>query len=292
MTVPAATMLTLLDMLQRAVGYLEEKGIDSPRLDAEVLLADLLGCQRIDLYLQFERPVTPDEQSAYRERIRRRAAHEPVAYITGKKEFWSIELSVNADVLIPRPETETLVEQAVQRLRESGAKRIVDIGTGSGCVAIALATELPEARLIATDVSPAAVRVARANAEAAGVAERVAVREGSLLEAVPERPLDAVVSNPPYIPTAEVATLMPEVRDFEPALALDGGADGLTVVTALVRDAGAALAPGGWLLLETAFDGAEAVAAVLAESGAFEAIETVPDLAGQPRVVCGRRKAG
>jgi release factor glutamine methyltransferase len=284
---------TTLAYLQRAADFLAARGVANARLDAEVLLASVLAIDRVGVYLRFDQPLAPGEVDAYRELVRRRAGGVPVAYLTGRREFWSIALAVTPDVLIPRPETELLVERVLALVAVadasdvgSGARplRILDLGTGSGALAIALARELPQAIVTAVDVSPAAVAVAAANARRAGVADRVTVVVGSWTSALdPAARFDVVVSNPPYVPTAELATLAAEVR-AEPALALDGGADGLTAYRAFVPDAVARLAPGARLLVEVGAGQAEAVAAIFVAAG-LENVAWHADLAGVARVV-------
>jgi release factor glutamine methyltransferase len=288
---PDAEPRTVLAYLRRAAEFFAARGIASARLDAEVLLASVLAIDRVGVYLRFDQPLAAGEVDAYRELVRRRAGGAPVAYLTGVREFWSIPLAVSPDVLIPRPETELLIECVLASCRPAVSPlRILDLGTGSGAVAIALARELPDADVVAVDVSPAAAAVAAANAQRAGVAARVAVVVGSWTS-----PLDAaarfdvIVSNPPYVPTAEMATLAAEVR-AEPALALDGGADGLAAYRALVPEAMARLAPGGRVLVEVGAGQAEAVAAIFVAAG-LDGVAWHADLAGVPRVVAGRAAA-
>jgi release factor glutamine methyltransferase len=302
-----AELRTILAYLGRAHEFLATRGVASARLDAEVLLAFVLGVDRVGVYMRFDQPLAAREVDAYRELVRRRAAGTPVAYLTGAREFWSMSLAVTPDVLIPRPETELLVERVLAgRLprdsdgamaserggvaAENGVGAageplcILDLGTGSGAIAIALARELPAARIVAVDVSPAAAAVATANAERAGVAERVTVVVGSWASALDaEQRFDVIVSNPPYIPTAALADLAPEVR-AEPVLALDGGDDGLTAYRALVPGAVACLAPGGRLLVEVGEGQAVAVAAIFVAAG-LEGVAWHADLAGVARVV-------
>ena len=303
---------TVLAYLGRAQEFLAARGAASARLDAEVLLAFVLGIDRVGVYLRFDQPLAPREVDAYRELLRRRAAGTPVAYLTGTREFWSTPLAVTPDVLIPRPETELLVERVLAERRPrnaageatlhgtdaaasdagaaaggagtAGALRILDLGTGSGAIAIALARELPAARVVAVDVSSAAADVATANAQRAGVAARVRIVVGSWTGPLdPAERFDIIVSNPPYIPTAALAGLAPEVR-AEPVLALDGGDDGLAAYRALVPDATAHLAPGGRLLVEVGEGQAEAVAAIFVAAG-LEGVAWHEDLAGIARVV-------
>ncbi|MHB8708401.1 MAG: peptide chain release factor N(5)-glutamine methyltransferase [Desulfuromonadales bacterium] len=276
---------TVLKLLRWTADYFAGRGIDSPRLDAELLLADTLGLDRVGLYLNFERPMLADELTVFREQVKRRANREPLAYVLGVTEFWSLPLKVTPAVLIPRPDTELLVEQALPRL--AGAARVLDVGTGSGALAIALAHERPECMITAIDLSPAALAVAAENARSNGVAERIEFLRADLA-VLPRGPFDLAVANPPYIPGEELAMLMPEVRDFEPHLALDGGADGLDAYRALASQADAVLTPGGWLLVEVGIDQAAAVQELFAAAGLAE-IFASRDLAGIERVVGGRR---
>lgn len=276
---------TVLKLLRWTADYFAARGLDAPRLDAELLLAATLGLDRVGLYVNFERPLQTDELAVFRARVRRRANREPLAYILGATEFWSLPLKVTPDVLIPRPDTELLVEEALTRL--SGPARVLDVGTGSGALAIAIAHERPECRLTAIDLVPAALAVAAENAHRNQVAERIAFAECDLA-ALPAGPFDLIVANPPYIPQGDLITLMPEVRDFEPWLALDGGADGLDAYRALVRQIGMVLAPGGWLLVEVGIEQAVTVQELFASAGLTE-IFTARDLAGIERVVGGRR---
>jgi release factor glutamine methyltransferase len=285
---------------------LEQAGIETARLDAECLVAAGLGCPRWHLILEPNRRLSPEEFSRILRLLQRRERREPLAYVLGVREFWSLPMAVSAGVLVPRPETETLVEAALAawgemraESREPGAESreagptIVELCTGSGAVAIALAKELPAARVLATDLSWRALRVARANAARHGVAARIEFLRGDLWRAVngqaPAGSVDLVVANPPYIRSPELATLMPEVQ-WEPRLALDGGADGLRVLRKIVASSPDRIRPGGVLLLEIGADQAEAVGALLAASGRFEPARLRPDLAGRPRVVVARRR--
>ena len=280
------------EILQWTTSDLAERGSSSPRLDAEVLLADVLGMDRMGLYLQHERPLDADERARYRRSIERRRAGEPVAYITGVREFWSLPLGVDARVLVPRPETEILVEHALVALglaREGG--RALDVGTGSGAIAIALLRECPTLTADATDVSTDAIAVATDNALRHGVRNRLRLLAGSLDEPVAgEPPYDLVVANLPYIPSAEVPSLPVTVRDFEPRAALDGGPDGLSLVRRLVARAPALLLSGASMLLEVGMGQAPAVAALGLAQEALEPARTVPDYAGIDRVVVLRRR--
>lgn len=274
-------------VLQWTQSRFAERGIPTPRLDAEVLLAEVTGKQRIGLYTHFDQPLTAEELATYRALIKRRLAGEPVAYLVGKKEFYSLELVVDARVLIPRPDTETLVEVALALLPFSDpAPRVVDVGVGSGAVAIAIAVARPDALVEAVDRAPEAAEVARANA--ARHAPSVRVHVGDLLAPI-DGLVHLVVSNPPYIPTGDLAALQLEVRR-EPRAALDGGPDGLDLVRRLVDEATRKLVPGGALALEIGHDQAERTANLLHAAGFVDVARAI-DLAGIERVVSGRLRS-
>ncbi len=282
---------SVLDYLRRAITFLERRGSATPRLDAEVLLAHVLGIDRVGVYLRFDHPLAAAEVEALRVLLQRRAAGEPVAYLTGRREFWSRPVSVTPAVLIPRPETELLVERALAAVGERGAAiRVLDLGTGSGAIAVALACELEAARIVAIDVSHAAAVVARANATAAGVGDRVATLVADWTSALrPGTCFDLIVCNPPYVATAALAGLQPEVR-AEPRLALDGGTDGLAAYRVIVPAAADLLTAGGRLLLEVGEGQASAVAALCAAAG-LDARGCERDLAGIERAVTAVRIA-
>lgn len=275
-------------LLTWTADYLKKHQADSPRLDAEVLLAEARGCQRIQLYTAFEEVVDDDTRARFREFVKRRAEGMPVAYIVGRKEFYSLNFRVTPDVLIPRPETEHAVIAVLDLLKTSGlaAPQIVDVGTGSGCIAITVAKHAPQAQVTAIDQSRAALAIAAENAATHQVTDRVTFVESDLLTALPsEQRFDIIVSNPPYVTEAEWAELSPGVRDFEPRMALVGGTTGLEITTRLVAQAVEHLTPGGWLVLEI-HDGLEAQThALLTATGRFEKISTIKDLAQLPRVV-------
>ncbi|HEY8368338.1 MAG TPA: peptide chain release factor N(5)-glutamine methyltransferase [Thermodesulfobacteriota bacterium] len=302
-----ATTLTVGAALDAAAARLATAGVASPRLDAEVLLADALGLGRAALIARRPEPLPGDALEAFEARVARRAAREPVAYIIGRREFYGLEFEVTRDVLIPRPETELLVEEALGNLpgvslARAGAHaprapeaeaapstpRVVDVGTGSGCIAVAIAVHAPAARVVAVDASDAALAVARRNAARHGVAGQIEFVRGDLLAGL-DGPFDLVVANLPYVSTEEIETLMPDVRLYEPALALDGGAgDGLALVRALVGQSVGRLASGGLLLLEVAAGQAARVADLLWSVGAFSDVSIRRDLAGIERIVRGR----
>ena len=264
-------------------GFFAEKGIESARLDAEVLVADALGVERVHLYVDHDKPLAPEELTAIREVVRRRGRREPVAYITGRRHFWKQALAVDSRVLVPRPETENLVERALSALEGVEAPLVVDVGTGSGCVALAIAADRPDATVWGIDRSTLALAVARDNLERLGL-ENVVLLEGVALDSVQEE-VALVVSNPPYIPTADLAGLMPDVREHEPLVALDGGPDGLDVVRTLVDDAPRVLPSGGRLLVEIGHDQGEAVRALCTGDGRYASVAVLPDVAGHDRVL-------
>lgn len=267
--------MTLAEVLRGATEYLAGRGVEHPRLDAELLLARSLGLSRIELYTQHDRPLTDAERSAARELVQRRGKREPLAYVLGDWDFRRLTLKTDARALVPRPETEIVVERCLALLDGIESPRVVDVGTGSGAIALAIAQERPGARVQATDSSPAALELARENAEANGLA--VEFREGDLLAGL-EGPFDLVVSNPPYVDAAELAGLEPEVRDWEPTGALV--ADGQT--ERLVRDAQRVL--DGWLVLEVHEARARSVSQALEAEG-YVKVGIVNDLAGRERVV-------
>jgi release factor glutamine methyltransferase len=255
--------------------------------DATLLLLHTLEITRAELLANPGHPLTPTQQSAYEALILRRLTNEPIQYITGEQEFYGLALHVTPAVLIPRPETELLVEAVLTALDPSQALRILDLGSGSGAIAIALATHLPHAHIIASDISPAALDLARANAAHHNLTARIRFVESDLLSALaPIETFDAIVSNPPYIPTADRATLHPQVRDHEPASALFAGQDGLDVYRRLIPQARAALAPHGLLALEIGHNQRDPIAALLS---AWRDLHFVDDLQQIPRVVLARK---
>jgi len=277
---------------------LERAGIESARLDAECLLAHVLACPRWVVGLEQRRRLTREQFGQYLRLLERRERREPLAYLLGTREFWSLPLAVSSGVLIPRPETETLVEAALAACAElspasSEGPVLVDLCTGTGAIAIALARELPDARVFATDISRRALRVARANAEAHAVADRITFLQGNLWRAldgvVPGGQADLIVSNPPYVPSQIIAALMPEVQ-WEPRRALDGGPDGLRFHREIIATAARHLRPAGFLLLEIGADQAAAVAGLFEAGDDFEACRILQDLAARDRVVVARRR--
>jgi release factor glutamine methyltransferase len=266
------------------------RGFDSPRLEAELLLGSVLQLDRIRILLDRDRPLTPDELAAYKALIVRRRTFEPVAYLLGRREFFGRPFRVDRRVLIPRPDTETLVEVSLDRLRERSLyARVLDLCTGSGCVAITLAKERLTWRVTATDTSPDALDVARDNAHRLGAHGNTSFLQGDLFDALPRgirAPFEAIVSNPPYIPDAEVDTLDRDVRDHEPRLALAGGADGLDLVRRIIDKSPDYLAAGGLLAMEIMMGQSDDVAALFTARG-FRDVQVKNDYGGIPRVVSG-----
>lgn len=265
------------------------RGHATPRLEAELLLGHVLGLDRVRLILEHRRPLAPAELASYRELIKRRRAREPIAYILGEREFYGLSFRVDARVLVPRPDTETLVDVALERTRQRDLfGNLLDLCTGSGCVAIAFAKRRPTWHVLGTDVAPGAIELARENALRLGVAHNVSFLEAELgADVAPGVRFDLITSNPPYIPSAEILSLEPDVRQYEPALALDGGPDGLDAVRRIAARAPALLCPDGVLALEVHFDQAERVAALLSEVGLSD-VERRRDYGGHERVVSGR----
>jgi release factor glutamine methyltransferase len=276
-----------LELTRKAAALFAERGFENPRLESELLLAAVLGVKRLDLYLQHDRPVTAGELDCFRAFVRRRLRHEPLQYVTGRASFRQLELQVDARVLVPRPETEGLVSAVLDwaAVRE-GDTGVLDVGTGSGAVALSLATEGAFARVVASDNSAAALEVARSNAALTGLAGKVEFRLGSLFDVVRDgETFSVIASNPPYIAEPERDLLPPEVRDHEPPGALFAGADGLDIIRELVSQAPRHLEPGGLLAIEIGAGQADAVLACAAQTGAYSNTAVRSDLAGWPRVV-------
>ncbi|MBW2272240.1 MAG: peptide chain release factor N(5)-glutamine methyltransferase [Deltaproteobacteria bacterium] len=282
---------TVLDLLRWTAQHFESRGIETARLDAELLLAHALGTSRLRLYLDFEKPVLEEERARFRELVRHRASERvPVSQLLGEKEFWSLNLKVSSDVLTPRPDSETLVSAALDRLPDpDGAYRVLDIGTGSGAIALAIAHERPKAMMTATDISTAALQIAGVNADQLQLSDRIRFLEGSLFEPVRGEEFDLVVSNPPYLARSEAGELPPEL-DHEPEEALFGGEDGFALLRPLVGAVVAHLVDGGGFAVELSPGQEDSVAQWCMEAGLVE-IETLRDLARQPRVVAARRGA-
>lgn len=279
---------TTLKVLDWTREFLAARGVENARLEAEWMLCRATGLDRVGLYLNFDKPLNETELARFREMVARRGKREPLQHILGTQEFGGVEFEVSPAVLIPRHDTEVLLDEACRRV--TAHCRILDMGTGSGCIAIVLAKRLPTATVTAVDMSEAALEVARRNAVTNGVA--VEFLSGSLFTPVAGRSFDLIVSNPPYIPTSDIESLEPEVRDHDPRIALDGGSDGLDFYRLLVRDAPLFLTAGGWLLLEVGCGQAPDVAGLLRGSGCFAEPVIRQDGGGRERVVAARKEAG
>ena len=274
---------------------LAAKGVDSPRLAAELLLAEALGTERLGLYLRFDQPLRTGELAGYKEMLKRARNREPVARILGRREFWGLELRIGPEVLCPRPETELLVELALEALREKESSRVLDICTGSGAVALALASELPGAEVAATDISAPALDIARENSLALGLDSRISWLHGDLFAPVAAAGgfFDVITANPPYVTQGEWEALSPEVKDFDPALALLGGEDGLDLIRPILAGAPAHLRAGSTLLIEIGYKQGRAALDIARKTGAYEKVHLAKDLAGVERtLVCERGDYG
>lgn len=289
----AQTLWTILALIRWADERFKKEGMATPRLDAEVLLAEALGMDRVGLYTHYDQPLHSDELARFKQLVLRRLRREPVAYILGRREFWSLPLRIIPDVLIPRPETETLVAEALQVLSPADPENLhlLEIGTGSGAISIALAKELPAARITATDLSPKALSVAEENAVQNRVLGQIRFLQGDLFQPVPKgATFDLVVSNPPYIPRGQLSSLMPEVRDYEPRIALDGGKDGLDFFRRALPAVGEYLRPGGWFLAEMGAGQDPQVLEIAAKNLELDSLSFAKDLSGINRVFKARKK--
>jgi release factor glutamine methyltransferase len=283
----ASRTWTIREVLDWATQDFAGRGIESPRLDAELLVAKALGTDRIGLYLDLNRPLVDRERSAIRPLVARRRDREPVAYILGHRDFYGRRFTVAPDVLIPRPDTETLVDHALQCIPEDAGCRVLDVGTGSGAIAVTIAAERPLATLTATDISDAALRVASKNAERLGVADRVRFERADLLTDAEQ--YDIIVSNPPYVARSELEALQAEIRNHEPMTALEAGEDGLDVVRALLAAAAPATTHGAQMLIEVGAGQAGSVVELAAEGSVWQRVAVYPDLNRIERVVHLRR---
>lgn len=294
MTSPEGGPWTVLRLIQWSAGYLEGKGIESPRLDAEHLLAHALATSRLQLYLHHDRPLTVGELDLYRPLLKRRAAREPLQYIVGHTPFRELDLRTDPRALIPRPETEVLVDRVLEWAVGRDGLTAVDVGTGTGCIALSLLAEGPFQDVWATDVSPEALALARVNAEALGLESGLHLVEGAGLGVLPEElQVHALVSNPPYVRDDEAPGLQPEVRDHEPTEALFGGPDGLSVIRSLVADAPSRVLPGGLLALEVGAEQGAEVVEIIQDTRAFTDARIHRDLSRRQRIVTAvRRESG
>ena len=280
---------TVRRVLEWTTGHLKKHGSDTPRLDAEILLAHARGCQRIQLYTQFDEPLNDSVRGIMRELVQRRAKAEPVAYLVGVREFFSLGFRVTRDVLIPRPDTETLVMEVLDGVKGIPAPKVLDLCTGSGCIAVAVAKNAKTSLVTAADISSAAIEIARENVARHHVASQVDVIESDLFAGISRgSKYDVIASNPPYIPSAEIDQLDAEVARHEPRLALDGGADGLTILRRIIDEAPAFAASKALLLLEFTPEQADSLKAIVENHGAYDEIEVRKDLAHRPRVLKAR----
>ena len=285
---------TIQKLLNWVTEYFTGKGVDAPRLSAEILLSHVLGLKRIELYTQFDKPVTKPQLDELHGLVKRAGGHETVAYLTGKTEFYSLELNITSDCMIPRPETELLVQRAIEFLRtRCGMQFVCDLCTGSGCVAVAIAKNFPEARVIATDISAAALDVAARNVAKHQLTERITLLQGDLFEPL-VRPLDVeqfdlIVCNPPYVSAAEYEALDKNVKDYEPKIALYAGDDGLDIYRRIIEKADQFLKPGAALMLEIGYAQGPAIRTMLEQTGALGEIKTEKDFHDNDRIVTTRR---
>ncbi|MCH2177988.1 MAG: peptide chain release factor N(5)-glutamine methyltransferase [Mariniblastus sp.] len=285
---------TIKRLLDWTAEHFEKRDTDNPRLRAEVLLAEALDCPRIELYTQFATVPSGDSLKNFRSWVKRHAAGEPVAYLVGSKEFYSLKFSVDTNVLIPRPETEHVIIEAIEAVKSLGLSvpRIADVGTGSGCIAVTLATQLPASQICAIDLSRAALDVAQRNANDHNVGANIQIIESDLFAEVPDQQFDLVVSNPPYIGTAEQNTVADSVRDFEPHVALFAGQEGMDVIRRLVASSVERLSENGYLIVEISPFILERCQALIRETSGLEWVKLVNDYSGHARVLVARRVMG
>jgi release factor glutamine methyltransferase len=281
----------VIDLITVAAEHMKSRGFEDARLEVERLLGSVLGLSRIELYLGFDRPVSEAERDRFRALYRRRLAHEPLQHLLGETDFREVTLKTDRRALIPRPETELLVEIAVEFLRGRDHPLVADLGTGTGAIAVSVAYEVPGARVVAVDISDDALLLADRNARELGVQGAITLVSGDMLGALEGRgPFDAILSNPPYIRSGEIESLQPEVRDHEPKIALDGGPDGMEYLRAIIAGAHRFLKPGGLILLECGEGQGEALKKFAEETGRYGSVEVIPDLAGKDRVIKAVRK--
>lgn len=287
---------TIKNLLKVTTGYLQEKQIENPRMTAEVLLAHQLNIDRVTLYINFDQPLNESEISGYRSLIKRRIQREPLQYITGVQEFWSLDFIVNPQVLIPRPESELLVELAINQLKppnafENHPPKILDLGTGCGALAISLAKEVQEAKIWATDISSGALKLANLNAKKHGVADRIKFKHGDLWNPLinQEITFDIIISNPPYIACEEYNDLPPEIRDYEPRSALDGKGDGMYYIEKILKGGLHFLNTGGLILLEMAPDQTNEALSLIGQIKGYGESSRIKDYSHRYRVVMAQR---
>lgn len=279
-------IMTVIELINTAAEHFREKGFENARLEVERMLGNILGLSRINLYLAFDRPVTEKERNTFRAYCRRRLQHEPLQHIIGTQEFGDLTVKTDRRALIPRPETEQLACEAVAWLRERNAPKVIDIGTGTGIIALSIAQEITGAEITAVDISRDALDLARENAAMLGLENRVTFFHGSLLDDIPETAeYDAVVSNPPYVARGDIQHLEPEVRDYDPQLALDGGEDGLESIRKIVDAAHRVLAPGGMLMFECGDGQGGTIKDIIDSTLYYTPAEILKDIAGRTRIV-------
>ncbi len=284
------TIWTIKELLRWTTDFLAKKGIENPRVDAQILLGHVLGCSKVDLLVRYDEQPSDADRTRFKELIQRRVAGWPVAYLVGVRDFYLLAFEVSPAVLIPRPDTETLVAEALAYLKPMQAPAILDLGTGSGCIAISIAHQKKDARVTAVDISPDALEVAKRNAAKHAVADRIRFVQGDLLTPLPtDAKFNLIVSNPPYIAHHEFAELATDVRDHEPRTALDGGADGLNFYRRIATGAGSFLNAGGKLMLEIGSTQDADVRAIFESLPQWELGPTVKDMNSLPRVVCVKK---
>lgn len=282
---------TVRALLQWTTDFLRKKGVESAAFESRLLMGHALKCSPIEVVTRYDEEPLDTDRTAFRELIRRRVDGWPVAYLIGTKDFYLLKFDVTPAVLIPRPDTETLVQYALDFVKGNAQPKLLDLGTGSGCIAISIAHRCKTAEVLATDVSPDALTVAAQNAQKHGVAERVKFRKGDLFAAVPEgAKFDLIVSNPPYIAPSEIETLATDVKDHEPRLALDGGPDGLAYYRRIAADAGRYLEVEAGVAVEIGYQQEAAVREIFATTGAWSLGKTNQDMAGRPRVITAKKK--
>jgi release factor glutamine methyltransferase len=282
--------LRVVDLITAASDHLKSRGFENARLEVERMLGSVLHLGRLELYLVFDRPLSKEERDSFRSLYRRRLAHEPLQYVTGSTEFRTVRVKTDRRALVPRPETEILVGSAVEFLRGREKPLVLDLGTGTGAIALSVAGEIPEALVIAVDRSDDALSLAEENVHALELEQSVTLVKGNMLEGIDcMGPFDAILSNPPYIPSGDIETLQPEICRYEPHMALDGGEDGMLYLKNISEDAHRHLKSGGLLLLECGEDQADIVRQILERTNTYETVEIIRDMAGRNRVVKAKR---
>ena len=283
--------MRVIDLINVASEHLKNKGFENSRLEVEHILGSVLDLSRIELYLEFERPLTTAERDNFRNLYKRRLAHEPLQHIIGSSDFREIKVKTDRRALIPRSETEILVEVAVDFLKNYNAPHVADIGTGSGVIALSIAFEIPGSHVVAVDISDESLMLAEENARILGLEERVTFVSGNMLDSLKSRgSFDAIISNPPYVKSENIKNLKPEVRDFDPEISLDGGYDGLRFLTVIAYGAYQFLKPHGLILLECGEDQTSRVKKIIENTGFYSGVEIIKDLAGKNRVIKAKKR--